>query len=76
MGFVGAIILFALIGILGFIGSVFFGFTLRASILFFGGFLAGINFDEGFSFDITQNYSWAFMLGALLDRFLISKLEK
>ncbi len=76
MGFVGAIILFALIGILGFIGAKFFGFSLRASILFFGGFLAGIDFIEGFSYDITQNYSWAFMLAALLDRFLLSKPEK
>ncbi len=75
MAILGSIILFLVVGIFGFIGAKF-GFTFRASILFFFGIFAGIDFVEGFNYDPTRNYSWAFIAGALIDRFITTRLNK
>jgi hypothetical protein len=75
MSILGPIILFIVVGIFGFIGKKI-GFTFRASILFFFGILAGISFIDGFDYSPMRNFSWAFIAGAFIDRFIALKLNK
>ncbi len=58
-GFVGTLIIFAVIGIVAFV----LGISARTAVLFLG--FIGLAMKGAATFDITQSYSWAFGLGAL-----------
>ena len=58
-GFVGILIIFAVIGIVAFV----LGISARTAVLFLA--FIGLAMKGAATFDITQSYSWAFGLGAL-----------